>query len=133
MEESELLKKRKEKIASLVAEGVELYPNDVRVKDATLDILNRFSAMDAEALTGVEERFTLAGRLMAVRDFGKGAFVIIQDRKGRIQAFIRKDRVGEKAFLIFKRLDIGDILFVGGKVFKTKTGELTIDVDEFRL
>lgn len=133
MGDSELLRKRKEKIASLLSEGVELYPNDVRVKDTTLDMLNRFSALDAEALTGVEERFTLAGRLMAVRDFGKGAFVIIQDRKGRIQAFIRKDRVGEKAFLIFKRLDVGDILFVGGKVFKTKTGELTIDADEFRL
>jgi len=133
VEESELLKKRREKIASLVAEGVELYPNDVQVKDTTLDILNRFSAMDAEALTGMEERFTLAGRLMAVRDFGKGAFVIIQDREGRIQAFVRKDRVGEKVFLIFKRLDIGDIIFFGGKVFKTKTGELTIDVDELRL
>jgi lysyl-tRNA synthetase class 2 len=133
MEDSELLRKRKEKIASLAAEGVELYPNDVQVNDATLDILNRFSIMDAEALKSVEERFTLAGRLMAVRDFGKGAFVIIQDRKGRIQAFIRKDKVGEKAFQIFKRLDIGDILFVGGKVFKTRTGELTIDVDEFRL
>jgi len=133
MEDSELIKKRKEKIAFLTTEGVELYPNDVRVKDVTSDILERFSAFDAETLTNADEKFSLAGRLMAVRDFGKGAFIIIQDRKGRIQAFIRKDRVGEKTFLIFKKLDIGDIVFVAGKIFKTKTGELTIDVEEFRL
>ena len=133
MEESELIRKRKEKILSLQNEGVALYPNDVRVKDNTAGILNRFSHMGDDALALVEERFTLAGRIMAIRDFGKGAFVIIQDRKGRIQAFIQKAAIGENAFQIFKRLDIGDIIFVGGKVFRTKTRELTIHADEFRL
>ena len=133
MEESELIRKRKEKILSLQNEGVALYPNDVRVKDSTAGILNRFSHMEDDALALVEERFTLAGRIMAIRDFGKGAFVIIQDRKGRIQAFIQKAAIGENAFQIFKRLDIGDIIFIGGKVFRTKTRELTINVDEFRL
>lgn len=133
MEESELIRKRKEKILSLQNEGVALYPNDVRVKDNTAGILNRFSHMGDDALALVEERFTLAGRIMAIRDFGKGAFVIIQDRKGRMQAFIQKAAIGEQAFQIFKRLDIGDIIFIGGKVFRTKTRELTIHVDEFRL
>ena len=133
MEESELIRKRKEKILSLQNEGVALYPNDVRVKDNTAGILNRFSHMGDDDLALVEERFTLAGRIMAIRDFGKGAFVIIQDRKGRIQAFVQKAAIGENAFHIFKRLDIGDIIFVGGKVFRTKTRELTIHADEFRL
>ena len=133
MEDNELLRKRKEKILSLQAEGVDLYPNDVRVHDNTADLLERFSGLDTELLAQVEQRFTLAGRLMAIRDFGKGAFVIIQDRKGRIQAFLRKDKIGEKSFLIFKRLDVGDIIYVSGAVFKTKTGELTIDVNEFKL
>ena len=133
MEESELIRKRKEKILSLQNEGVALYPNDVRVKDNSAGILNRFSPMGDDDLALVEERFTLAGRIMAIRDFGKGAFVIIQDRKGRIQAFIQKAAIGENAFQIFKRLDIGDIIFIGGKVFRTKTRELTINVDEFRL
>ena len=133
MEESELIRKRKEKILSLQNEGVALYPNDVRVKDNSAGILNRFSPMGDDDLALVEERFTLAGRIMAIRDFGKGAFVIIQDRKGKIQAFIQKAAIGENAFQIFKRLDMGDIIFIGGKVFRTKTRELTIHADEFRL
>jgi lysyl-tRNA synthetase class 2 len=133
MEDNELLRKRKEKILSLQTEGVDLYPNDVRVHDNSADLLTRFSHLETDALAQIAERFTLAGRLMAIRDFGKGAFVIIQDRKGRIQAFLRKDKIGENSFQIFKRLDVGDIIYLAGKVFKTKTGELTIDVEEFRL
>ena len=133
MEDNELLRKRKEKILSLQAEGVDLYPNDVRVQNNSADLLARFSHLETDVLAQMTESFTLAGRLMAIRDFGKGAFVIIQDRKGRIQAFIRKDKIGEKAFLIFKQLDVGDIIYLAGKVIKTKTGELTIDVDEFKL
>ena len=133
MEDSELLRKRKEKIESLKVDGIDLYPNDVRVKDTTASITSRFSHMDEDTLSAIEERFSIAGRLMAVRDFGKGAFVMIQDRKGRIQAFIRKNQIGEKNFSLFKRLDVGDIVFVAGKLFKTKTGELTIDVNELKL
>jgi len=133
MEDSELLRKRKEKISSLQDEGIELYPNEVCVKDKSADILKRYLSMDAAALAEVQERFSLAGRMMAIRDFGKGAFVILQDQMGRIQIFLRKDKIGASSYLIFKRLDVGDIIFAAGKLFKTKTGELTIDVEEFRL
>ncbi len=132
-EESELLKKRKDKIASLRADGVELYPNDVRVKDTSDSIIARFSSLDQEELSRIDEKFSIAGRLMAVRDFGKGAFISIQDRKGRIQGLISKKAVGETTFNVFKRLDIGDIVYVAGKVMKTRTGELTIEAEEFRL
>jgi len=133
MEDNELLRKRKEKILSLQIEGVDLYPNDVRIQNNSAELLARFSPLETDALAEIDQRFTLAGRLMAIRNFGKGAFVIIQDRKGRIQAFLRKDKIGEKSFQIFKRLDVGDIIYIAGSVFKTKTGELTIDVDEFKL
>jgi lysyl-tRNA synthetase class 2 len=129
-EESELLKRRREKIDSLKADGIDLYPNDARVGETTAAISERFGWMTPEELEKITERFTLAGRLMAVRDFGKGAFISIQDRKGRLQAFLRKNQLGEKAFALFKRLDIGDILWITGRVFKTRTGELTIDVEE---
>lgn len=129
-EESELLKKRREKIDSLKADGIDLYPNDARVGDTTASVSERFGPMAPEKLEKITERFTLAGRLMAVRDFGKGAFISIQDRKGRLQAFLRKNQLGEKTFSLFKRLDIGDIIWVAGRVFKTRTGELTIDVEE---
>ena len=130
MEESELLKRRREKIDSLKEDGIDLYPNDIRVGETTAAISERFGLLDHEALEKVTERFTLAGRLMAVRDFGKGAFISIQDRKGLLQAFLRKNQLGEKAFSLFKKLDIGDIVWIAGRVFKTKTGELTIDVEE---
>jgi len=133
MKETELFRTRREKTENLKAEGVELYPNNVEVKDKARTIQTRFADMDKEALEKVQDRFSLAGRMMAIRDFGKGAFISLQDRSGRVQAFIRKDRVGDKAFSIFKKLDIGDIVFVAGKIFRTKTGELTIDADEFRL
>jgi len=129
-EESELLRKRREKIDSLQADGIDLYPNDARVGDTTASVSERFGQMTPEELEKVTEQFTLAGRLMAVRDFGKGAFISIQDRKGRLQAFLRKNQLGEKAFALFKRLDIGDIVWLAGRVFKTRTGELTIDVEE---
>ncbi len=129
-EESELLRKRREKIDSLQADGIDLYPNDARVGDTTASVSERFGQMTPEELEKVTERFTLAGRLMAVRDFGKGAFISIQDRKGCLQAFLRKNQLGEKAFALFKRLDIGDIVWLAGRVFKTRTGELTIDVEE---
>jgi lysyl-tRNA synthetase, class II len=129
-EESELLRKRREKIDSLQADGIDLYPNDARVGDTTASVSERFGQMTPEELEKVKERFTLAGRLMAIRDFGKGAFISIQDRKGRLQAFLRKNQLGEKAFALFKRLDIGDIVWLAGRVFKTRTGELTIDVEE---
>ncbi len=133
MEESELVRKRKEKIASLMAEGIDLYPNDVSVCHDSADLAARYAHLDAAALAEVEERFSLAGRMMAVRDFGKSAFITIQDRKGRIQAFLRRDKIGAVAHQVFKRLDVGDIVYAAGTLFKTKTGELTIDVDEFKL
>jgi lysyl-tRNA synthetase class 2 len=133
MDESELLRKKKEKIESLKAEGIELYPNDVRVKDTAASITERFINMDSDGLAAIDERFIIAGRLMAIRDFGKGSFVMIQDRTGRLQAYIRKNQVGEKTYLLFKRLDVGDIVFVAGKIFRTRTNELTIDADEVKL
>ena len=133
MEDSELLRKKKEKIESLKADGIDLYPNDARVKDTAASIITRFAHMDSDALGMIAERFAIAGRLMAIRDFGKGSFVIVQDRTGRLQAFVRKNQVGEEAYSLFKRLDVGDIIFVAGKIFRTRTNELTVDCDELRL
>jgi lysyl-tRNA synthetase class 2 len=129
-EENELLKKRREKADFLKEDGIDLYPNDVQVANDTESIRARFENLPAEELEKIEERLTLAGRMMAVRDFGKSAFVSIQDRKGRIQAFLRKNALGEKGFALFKKLDVGDIIWIAGRVFRTKTGELSIDVEE---
>ena len=129
-EENELLKKRREKADSLKNAGIDLYPNDVRVSSNTKILRERFENCPAEELEKVTERFTIAGRIMAIRDFGKGAFISVQDRHGRTQAFIRKNVLGEKGFSLFKKLDVGDIVWIAGRIFKTKTRELSIDVEE---
>jgi lysyl-tRNA synthetase, class II len=132
-EKSELFLKRQEKINALKSEGVPLYPNDVRVTATTDSVSGRYAGMDGESLAQVEDRVSLAGRIMAVRKFGKASFINIMDRKGRIQAYVARDRVGAASYDHFKKFDIGDIVTVTGKPFKTKTGELTIDADEVKL
>jgi lysyl-tRNA synthetase class 2 len=133
MSEGELLKVRREKIESLRAAGVDLYPNIVEINATTEELVSRFGASDNEALEKVEDRFALAGRLMAVRNFGKAAFISIQDRKGTIQGYIKKNILGEDRFSLFQKFDVGDIIFIAGPVFKTRTDELTIQVEDIRL
>ncbi|HTZ41498.1 MAG TPA: lysine--tRNA ligase [Syntrophales bacterium] len=133
MEDSDLLKIRWEKIEALGASGVELYPNDAKVTHLSRDLHDAYGQMDNDALEKLTERFAIAGRVMAIRNFGKGAFLAVQDRKGRIQAFIRKDRVGDETFSLFKTVDVGDIVYLSGRMFKTRTGELTIEAEGLRL
>jgi lysyl-tRNA synthetase class 2 len=133
MEESELLRKRIEKISALKAEGGDLYPNGVGVGDTPASILERFKDADNEALAGAQRKVYSAGRMMAIRNFGKAAFINIQDRKGRIQHYLHRNSIGDASYALFKRLDVGDIVFIGGRPIRTKTGELTIEADEFML
>lgn len=133
MSESELLKTRREKIENLKADGIDLYPNDVEITATTEDVIDRLGDLDNEDLEKIEDKFTLAGRIIAVRNFGKAAFINIQDRKGRIQAYVKKNIVGDDNYSLFKKLDVGDIVSVAGRVFKTKTGELTVQAEFVRL
>jgi lysyl-tRNA synthetase class 2 len=81
----------------------------------------------------VDQIFALAGRIMVLRQFGKASFFHLQDRTGKIQAYIKRDQVGDDTYALFKRLDVGDFAGITGKIFRTKTGELTIAVDRLRL
>ncbi|MBD3289651.1 lysine--tRNA ligase, partial [candidate division KSB1 bacterium] len=76
---------------------------------------------------------SLGGRLMAIRGHGKAAFAHLVDSSGRIQFYIRQDKVGEEKFKIFKLLDIGDVIGISGEVFKTRTGEITVLVQNLEL
>ncbi|OGP54764.1 MAG: lysine--tRNA ligase [Deltaproteobacteria bacterium RBG_13_52_11] len=133
MEESELLRQWKEKIKTLRAMGVDLFPNDFRAEHTSGAIIERYGDWSAEALADLKETMSCAGRIMAIRDFGKAAFVHLQDRKGRIQVYVRRDLLGEEPFGLFKRLDAGDFLGVQGRLFRTKTGELTIEASSIQL
>jgi len=133
MEESEVLRQWKERIKALRGMGVELFPNDFRAEYTSADILARYGDQSSEALQALEETFSCAGRIMAIRHFGRAAFVHLQDRKGRIQVYLRQDILGEKLFELFKRLDAGDFLGVRGRLFRTKTGEVTIEASFIQL
>ncbi|MDX9744942.1 MAG: lysine--tRNA ligase [Syntrophales bacterium] len=133
MEESELLKRRLEKIESLKEDGIALYPNRFRYKDNAAALLARFENKENDVLSEVNEIFTVAGRLMAVRDFGKAAFVKVQDRTGSIQGYINHVILGDDEFGLYRRLDIGDIIAMGGRIFRTRTDELTIEVTDLCL
>jgi len=134
MEEiSELMQQRIRKLEELRRQSINPYPNDFRVTHTSQDLHATFGSMSDEELKSHEETFCLAGRIVASRDFGKAQFIHLQDRKGRIQAYLRKDLLGEEAFLHLKGLDVGDFIGVEGKVFRTKTHELTILVQRFEL
>ena len=132
-ETSELIQQRIRKLESLRKEGIDPYPNDFRVTHTSKDLHETFGSLSDEELKSVRETFCLAGRIMAIRDFGKASFIQIQDRKGRIQAYLQRDIVGEAAFQLFKTFDIGDFIGLEGKIFRTKTRELTLQVKSFRL
>ena len=133
MEQGELLRQRKNKIEILRGMGIELFPNDFQVKDTSHDIVQCYGAYSAEELQGIEETFRCAGRIMAIRDFGRAAFAHLQDRQGKIQVYLRRDLLGEERFELFKKLDVGDFLGVKGRLFRTKTGELTIEASSIEL
>lgn len=80
-----------------------------------------------------EKEVTIAGRIMTWRDMGKANFIDVQDRNGRIQAYVRMNDIGEDKFKEFKSWDLGDIVEVKGFVFKTRTGEISVHAQEIRL
>jgi lysyl-tRNA synthetase class 2 len=132
-ESGELTQQRIQKLEALRKDGIDPFPNNFRATHTSKDILEAFGSVSDEVLKSLDQKFCLTGRIMAIRDFGKASFIHIQDRKGRIQAYIQKNAVGEEAFQLFKTFDIGDFIGLEGKVFRTKTGELTIQVEAFGL
>ena len=76
---------------------------------------------------------SVAGRIVAFRLMGKASFLKVLDRDGRIQSYVRKDEIGEDEYAAFKKLDLGDFIGIRGKLFRTKTGEVTVRASEYRL
>jgi lysyl-tRNA synthetase class 2 len=127
---------RREKLAELEKLGINAYPAELfPVSHFSVDIKQDFNESNKEQFADV----CLAGRIMSVRDMGKACFSVIQDSKGRIQLYVKRDDLctGEDKALydvVFKKLlDIGDIIGVKGYVFTTKTGETSVHVKELIL
>jgi lysyl-tRNA synthetase class 2 len=122
-----LIESMRNRLAEYRAEGIDPYPHRFRTDSTTGDIRARYESLPAEAFEAVDERFITAGRIIAHRSFGKAIFCHIQDRAGRLQIYLRRDILGDEAFARARRLEMGDIVGVEGRPFKTRTGELTLE------
>ena len=121
-----LVKLRREKLDEFRGMGISPYINRFHVNTALSALFEKYSEMSKEELDEKNSQYITAGRMMSRRKHGKTTFVNIKDASGDIQVFINKNSLGESAYEIFGKFDIGDIIGVEGRVSKTKTGELTL-------
>ncbi|GHU93582.1 lysyl-tRNA synthetase [Deltaproteobacteria bacterium] len=124
---NEVLKHRVSKACDLLDAGVPLFPNNFRKQHHIAAVLEDFGPLDAEALAGRKDVVVLAGRIVSWRSFGKVAFFHLMDDSGRIQCYATKKNIDERSSLVVKKLEVGDIVGVSGRLFRTKTGELTLN------
>ncbi|CND21633.1 lysine--tRNA ligase [Yersinia pseudotuberculosis] len=127
------LQARREKLAVLRGKGI-AFPNDFRRENLSDQLHAEFGSKENEELEALNIEVTVAGRMMTRRIMGKASFVTLQDVGGRIQLYVSRDDLPEGVYNEeFKKWDLGDILGARGKLFKTKTGELSIHCSELRL
>jgi lysyl-tRNA synthetase class 2 len=130
-DENKLIAERREKLRALRGQGV-AFPNDFRASAFAGDLQRETEGVDAESLSAQARRARIAGRLLGKRVMGKASFARLQDMTGSIQLFLQKDVLGE-TYDAFKGWDVGDIVGAEGTLMRTKTGELSVKVNELRL
>jgi lysyl-tRNA synthetase class 2 len=129
--EAEILAARRASAELLRARGVDLFPARVpRDRTQIAEILARFGTADAAALERVEEVFCVAGRIVALRAFGKMAFATLQGDGERLQLWLRQDLLGAAQWEQFQSYEVGDFVFARGKLVRTKKGELSLEARE---
>ena len=124
---------RKKKLEEIEALGYPAYPHRFAWTHTGKQILAEFGEATAEQLSAKPVNARVAGRIVALRPHGKAAFAHILSDGARLQVYIKLDVVGEKAFQLFRLLDLGDIIGVAGHLFRTKTNELTLWVEQLEL
>lgn len=119
---------RLKKVEALRARGIEPWPAFEPVTATCKEVVDAFEA------NGQGAEYAVAGRLMTIRLHGKASFAHMQDRSGRVQIYLKQDHIGADQFAFFKdMIDVGDIIWCKGTSFKTKTGEVTLEVSAFKL
>ena len=131
-EDHEQIVVRRRKLAALRASGERVFPNDFRPDHSAASVHERFGDLD-EAGLGAAAEVRVAGRVVAMRHFGKAGFLHVQDQGDRLQVHARRDRLGDDAFAVYAGLDVGDVIGVVGRPFRTRTGELTLEATQLRL
>jgi len=129
---NELIEQRIRKVQELKQLGIKPYGDPYEAEDHTADLRMKYGEQSREFFETEKISCTLAGRIVAMRDFGKAAFAHIQDATGRLQIYFKKDLLGE-SFKLLKKIDIGDIIGIKGFLFRTRTDELTVEVESYTL
>jgi lysyl-tRNA synthetase, class II len=129
-EPRELFEQRRKKLQQIVDLGYEPYPREFRWTDTPAGLVEKYGEKPASDLEADKSEIRTAGRLVSLRLMGKMGFAHLQGSGRRMQIAVKKDVVGERGFALFQLLDLGDQIGVRGHLFRTKTGELTIWVEE---
>jgi lysyl-tRNA synthetase, class II len=121
---------RQKKLEQIQALGFEAFPREFRWSHTASDLVREYASAQAPALEAEKKEVRVAGRILSYRLMGKAGFAHLQGGGKRIQIYVKKDVVGERGFQLFQLLDLGDHIGVRGHMFRTKTGELSVWVEE---
>lgn len=130
---NEHMRVRMEKMNSYREQGIDPFGDKFVRTHLAEELKEQYDKFSKEELEEKAIETTVAGRIMTKRGKGKAGFSHIQDLSGQVQLYVRKDKIGEEAYEIFKSADLGDIVGVSGTVFKTNVGELSVKASEFTL
>ncbi len=124
--QDEQVAQRRDNLERIAALGVEIYPRRFDRSHTISDLVERYGERSHDELEAEHVPTVTAGRILAIRSFGKANFLVLSDGHAKIQAYIRKDSLPDLDFSVFKLLDFGDWVGMEGRLFRTRTNELTI-------
>ena len=128
--ENELMRVRREKMARIAELGWPSYPNKAHATTTVAAVVEKYSPKSAEELEASPERVAIAGRVMAIRDFGKASFLVLSELSSRVQIYVKKDLLSEREWELKENLDVGDWVAVEGPMMRTKKGELSVKAEK---
>ncbi|HJX06072.1 MAG TPA: lysine--tRNA ligase [Candidatus Nanoarchaeia archaeon] len=131
--ETRIINERKEKVEELRKQGINPYAYRFEKNAMAAEIKQVYEQLKPEEKDSMRNAVKVAGRLMTIRLMGKAAFANLQDDSGQVQLYFRQDDIGKEAYELFRSLDVGDIIGVEGSVFRTRIGEITVNVKTFEL
>ncbi len=122
---------REEKLKKLIEQGIDPYPKKFDKTHSVSEVVEEFSSFSHEKLEEKEYKVSVPGRIISIRKMGKATFFHICDGIAKIQGYVKEDIVGKENYKIFDLFDIGDFIGIEGRLFRTRTNELTILVEKF--
>jgi lysyl-tRNA synthetase, class II len=124
---------RLEKLSRIISRGINPYPYQFPRTHTSLEAIELFEKSSAQGLESTPQKVSLAGRVTAARFMGKAAFFDVRDGSGKIQAFFRRDSLGAENYELLHDIDLGDFIGVRGILFKTRSGEITVEVIDYTI